>query len=70
MKDTQNNKSFEQMAKDAQSKNRMQELAGINKVDNGGKPLRDLLLDMITEIKKVGEIISAELRKRKELGDE
>lgn len=70
MKDTQNNKSFEQMAKDAQSKNRMQELAGISKVDNGGRPLRELLLDMIIEIKKVGEIVSTELRRRKELGDE
>ena len=65
MKDTQNNKSFEQMAKDAESKKRMQELAGIDKVDNGGKPLQELLLDMITEVKKVGEIVSTELRKRK-----
>lgn len=70
MENSQNNKSFEQMAKDAESKKRMQELAGIAKVDNGGKPLRELLLDMITEIKKVGEIVSTELRKRKELGDE
>ena len=70
MKNTQNNKSFEQMAKDAESKKRMQELAGIAKVDNGGKPLQELLLDMITEVKKVGEIVSTELRKRKELGDE
>ena len=70
MKNMQNEKSFEQTAKDAQSKKRMQELAGINTVYNGSKPLQELLLDMITEIKKVGEILSTELKKRKELGDE
>jgi hypothetical protein len=64
------NKSFEQLAKDAQSKKRMQELAGIGTMHSAEKPLRDLLLDMIDEIKKIGHTVSTELKKRKELGNE
>lgn len=70
MENIQNTKSFEQMAKDIESKKRMQELAGINRVSTDNVPLRDLLLDMITEIKKIGEIVSTELRKRKQAKDE
>lgn len=70
MKDLKNNKIFEQIAKDAQAKKRMQELAGIGAVPSESKPLRELLLDMIDEIKKIGSTVSAELKKRKETGNE
>ena len=70
MKNIQNNKSFEQTAKDAQAKKRMQELAGIDTIHSADKPLRDLLLDMIDEVKKIGNIVSTELKKRKESGNE
>jgi hypothetical protein len=70
MKNTQNKKSFEQLAKDTQSKKRMQELAGISTEQSEGRPLRDLLLDMIAEIKKIRSTVSVELKKRKEAGSE
>jgi hypothetical protein len=70
MRNKQHTKSFEQMAKNAQSKKRMQELAGIDIIPSEDRPLRDLLQDMITEIKKIGSIVSAELKKRKESGNE
>ena len=65
MKNIQPNKSFEQMAKDAQAKKRMQELAGIDTIPSEDKPLRELLLDMIDEVKKIGDIVSTELKKKK-----
>ncbi len=67
MKNTENTKSFEQMAKDAESKKRMQELAGIDVVKEEGRPAGDILQDMITEIKKIRDVVSAELIKRKEV---
>lgn len=70
MKNIQPNKSFEQMAKDAQAKKRMQELAGIDTIPSEDKSLRELLLDMIDEVKKIGGIVSTELKKRKESGNE
>ena len=65
MRNKQHTKSFEQMAKDAQSKKRMQELAGIRETQSEGRPVGDILQDMIAEIKRIGEIVSTELKKRK-----
>lgn len=61
----QNNKSFEQLAKDTQSKRRMQELAGINVEQNQERPVKGILQDMIAEIDNIRNIVSTELRKRK-----
>lgn len=61
----QNNQSFEQLAKDAQSKRRMQELAGIDVEQNQQRPAKDMLQDMIAEINNIRNIVSTELRKRK-----
>jgi hypothetical protein len=61
----QNNKSFEQLAKDAQSKKRMQELAGIKVEQSQEKPAKDILQDMIDEIENIRNTVSTELRKRK-----
>lgn len=65
MKNTQNNKSFEQMAKDAQLKKRMQELAGIDTVNQQQRSTGEILQDIIDEVKKIGSIVSTELKKKK-----
>jgi len=70
MENIENRKSFEQMAKESQSKKRMQELAGISRVQNENSPAGEILSDMITEIRKIRNIVSAELKKRKELRSE
>jgi hypothetical protein len=61
----QNNKSFEQLAKDVQSKKRMQELAGITSEQIQERPAKDILQDMIAEINNIRNTVSTELRKRK-----
>lgn len=70
MENSQNNRSFEQMAKDAQSKKRMQELAGISKVEDQQRSTGAILQDMIDEVRRIGDIVSVELRRRKEMKDE
>lgn len=61
----QNNKSFEQLAKNAQSKKRMQELAGITVEQSQERPAKDILQDMIDEIRNIRNRVSTELKKRK-----
>lgn len=66
MENKENIKSFEQLAKDAQSKKRMQELAGIFTTEKQKRSAEDILLDMIEEIKKIGKVVSTQLKKKKE----
>lgn len=66
----QNNKSFEQLAKNAQSKKRMQELAGITVEQSQERPVKDILQDMIDEIGNIRSRVSTELKKRKGIQDE
>lgn len=65
-----NNKSFEQLAKNAQSKKRMQELAGIAVEQSQERPAKDILQDMIDEIGNIRNRVSTELKKRKGIQDE
>jgi hypothetical protein len=66
----QNSKSFEQLAKNAQSKKRMQELAGIKAEQSQERPVKSILQDMIDEIGNIRNRVSTELKKRKGIQDE
>ena len=61
----QNKLSFVQLAKQAEQKKRMQELAGIKIEQPQERSVEDILQDMIDEIGNIRSRVSTELRKRK-----